>query len=249
MLATIYKRGFSGVEHAVLIRLNEDGGVEDRTTVGSGISAAAMLADARGTVVATTVPGRKGHPARVRLTTIGGRTTSIALHYRGAFDVGAVAILRGPGRSLYVAGNDASGGSWGGRHWPWLVRVRADGRLDHRFGRVTPVGKRSDFSVRAATLDRQGRVVLAGTRGSIDVGSVSTTLTRITRDGRRDPRLGVRRLQLGRQGSVVFIGSEPRAVAIDARGRIVLAGVAFDDNTAIREDLGRSYFAAARVKG
>jgi len=38
-------------------------------------------------------------------------------------------------------------------------------------------------------------------------------------------------------------------VAIDARGRIVLGGVAFDDNYGIREDLGRSYFAAARLKG
>jgi hypothetical protein len=72
---------------------------------------------------------------------------------------------------------------------------------------------------------------------------------RITRAGRRDPRLGVRRFQLGAQKGVQIIGSEPRAVAIDARGRIVLAGGAYDDNVEIREDLGRSYFAAARLKG
>jgi hypothetical protein len=246
MLATIVEQGFGAPERAELIRLDEDGRIENRRTIGTGVSAAAMLVDARGTVVATTVAGRSGHPARVRLTTLGRRSSSIALHYRGSEDVGAVAILRGPGRTLYVAGNDASGGSWGGRHWPWLARVGADGRIDWR---STPVGRRSDFSVRAAALDRRGRVVLAGTRGSIDLGSVSTTVMRITRAGRRDPRLGVKRLQLGAQKGVLIIGSEPRAVAIDARGRIVLAGVAFDDDVAIREDLGRSYFAVARLMG
>ncbi len=86
--------------------------------------------------------------------------------------------------------------------------------------------------------------MLAGTRGSIELGSVSTTVMRITRDGRPDPRLGVRRLQLGKQGSVVFIGS----VAVDARDRILVAGVSFDAD-APREDLGRSWFAVARPKG
>jgi hypothetical protein len=175
------------------------------------------------------------------------KTVSFALHSRRAdHDAGPVAILPGPGRTLYVAGNDSSGGSWGGSHWPWLVRVGAGGRLDWR---RTPVGTGSDYSVKAAALDRRGRVVLAGTRGSIELGSVQTTVMRVTSAGRRDPRLGVRRLELGSQRGVTFIGSEPRAVAIDTRGRIVLAGVAFDDDVAIREDLGRSYFAAARLHG
>jgi hypothetical protein len=129
------------------------------------------------------------------------------------------------------------------------VRLRADGRLDRRFGRVTPLGTRGYDSVRAAALDNRGRVVLAGARGEIDSGDPRAMVMRIGPSGRLDRRLGVRRIELGARKGVRFIGSEARAVAIDARGRIVLAGVAFDDNVEIREDLGRSYFAAARLKG
>jgi hypothetical protein len=243
------------LQRAVLIRLKQDGDVENRTTVGTGVGAAAMLADARGTVVATTVPGYKGHSARVRLTTVGGRTTSFVLHSRGAdhHDIGPVAIMRGPGRTLLVAGNDAAGGSFSyPRPWPWVVRIGAGGKLDRRFGRrgrVIPVSTHDYYTVRAATLDRRRRVVLAGGRDFADPALMRAAVMRITPAGRLDPRLGVRRVQIGAQRGVHFLASEARAVAIDARGRIVLAGVAFDDNVEIREDLGRSYFAVARLKG
>ena len=259
MLATIYKDGLSGVERAVLVRLGTDGSLDPsfghggRVTVGTGVRGAALLATGQGATVATYRLGRPGHPGRVQLAAFrpdGSReekTAAFAIHSRRNYDdAGPVAIMRGPGRTLYVAGNDASGGS---DHWLWVVRIGASGRPDRRFGRVTPVGTNSDFSVRAATLDRRGRIVLAGTRGSVELGSVTAVVMRLSPSGRRDERFGVKRLQLGAQRGVRLIGSEPRAVAIDARGRIVLAGVAFDDNTEIREDLGRSYFAGARLKG
>src|SRR3954470_23402455 len=262
ILASIYGRGLANYDRSVLIRLLADGspdrsfGGDGRVTVSEGVAAGALLVSGPRATVATYLPGHKGHPGRVRLYAFRsdgsrvGKAAGFALHSRDRFhDAGPVAILPGPGRTLYVAGNDASGGSWGGRHWPWVVRVRAGGTLDRRFGRVRPAGTRGDYSVRAVTLDRRGRIVLAGARGGIDTGNPQATVMRVTPAGRLDRRLGVRRLGLGKQGRVVFIASEARGVAIDARGRIVLGGVAFDDDYGIREDLGRSYFAVARLKG
>src|SRR3954470_1860113 len=262
ILASTFSRLPDHPDRALLIRLLADGspdpsfGAGGRVIVGEGVAASALLMTGQRMTVATYLPGRTSHPGRVRVSAFrsdGGRamkTVSFVLRSRDRYaDVGPVAILPGPDRSLYIAGNDAIAGAFGGRHWPWVVRVGASGRLVRRFGRVTPVGTRRDYSVRGATLDRHGRIVLAGARGGIDSGNPQATVMRDTPAGRVDRRLGVRRVQLGHQGRVTFIGSEARAVAIDARGRIVLGGVAFDDNYGIREDLGRSYFAAARLKG
>jgi hypothetical protein len=260
VLATVFKRGLDSPDRAELIRLRADGSAERRVTVGRNVSAGAMLANGQGVTVGTYRPGRKGHPGRVILSAFrpdGSReenTASFALHSRDrSHPAGVVAILPGPGRTLFVAGNDGSGGSFtAGRHWPWLARIGPNGRLDRRFGRngrVRPVGTRGYDSIRAATLDRRGRVLLAGAHGEIDLGDPQAMVMRFSPSGRLDRRLGVRRVELGAQRGVRLIGSEARAVAIDARGRIVLAGVAFDDNVEIREDLGRSYFAVARLHG
>jgi len=74
---------------------------------------------------------------------------------------------------------------------------------------------------------------------------------RLRADGRVDRRFALVKLRLG-SGSlphVHLIASEADAVAIDRRGRIVLAGIAYDDNFADKEDLGDPYFAAARLQG
>ena len=64
----------------------------------------------------------------------------------------------------------------------------------------------------------------------------------------RGPRPGVAK-QIGVLRGVRLIASEAHHVAIDDRGRIVLAGVTYDDDYAIRDDLGRSYPAVARLQG
>ena len=48
---------------------------------------------------------------------------------------------------------------------------------------------------------------------------------------------------------VRLVASEIRHVAIDDRDRIVIAGEAYDDEYELRDDLGRSYPAIARLHG
>jgi hypothetical protein len=55
--------------------------------------------------------------------------------------------------------------------------------------------------------------------------------------------------QLGAARSLTLVASEARHVAIDARGRIVVAREAYDGEYLLRDDLGRSYPAVARLQG
>jgi hypothetical protein len=92
--------------------------------------------------------------------------------------------------------------------------------------------------------------VLAGAVGQFRPRSV---VARLTPGGRIDRRFGggdgVVRKQIGVLPRTRLIASAVRAVAVDARDRIVLAGVTYDDQIENREDLGRSYFAVARLEG
>ena len=75
---------------------------------------------------------------------------------------------------------------------------------------------------------------------------------RLTSRGRADARFGRRGIvakQLGALSGVRLVASEANFVAIDRRGRIVIAGTAYDDEYAIRDDNGTPYGAVARLQG
>jgi uncharacterized delta-60 repeat protein len=196
--------------------------------------------------VATT----RSHPARafIRVLDAGGRVvraTRLMLHDTTGYQARVSALAGGPRGSLLVAGYDARDHVYG-----WVTRLRSDGAVDRRFGRRTIVSKTHDVFIYDMARDRHGRIVLAGARSHYDIPR--TLVARLTSGGRRDRRFGpdgtVLR-QIGARARTRLIASAAYAVAIDARGRIVLAGVAYDDNAMDREDLGRSYFAVARLQG
>ncbi len=173
------------------------------------------------------------------------RSSRLTLHDTSGYQAGATALARGPHGSLLVAGTDAR------RHvYGWVARLRADGAVDRRFGRRTIASKTHDVSISDMARDHGGRIVVAGSRDRY--GLPQTLVARLTPSGRRDRRFGpdgTVLLRIGSRAGTRLIASQARALAIDKRNRIVVAGAAYDDDAAIREDLGRSYFAVARLKG
>lgn len=167
-----------------------------------------------------------------------------------AFDA-ASAIVPGPAGTLLVAGTvsrrrvDRAG----------IVRLDARGRVDRRFGdrgllRADPALN----GVRASDIarDRRGRIVLAGTQTVSTASPYQAAVVRVSSRGRVDRSFGTRGRvvkQLGRLRGVNLIASEARFVDIDDRGRIVIAGEAYDDDYLGRDDVGYSYPAIARLKG
>lgn len=200
--------------------------------------------------VATTRYGTRRRPARaiVRALDASGRiarATRLTLHDTTGYQARVAALVRGPRGTLLAAGYDARDNVYG-----WVTRLRADGAVDRRFGRRTIASRTHDVFVFDMARDRRGRIVLAGERSRYDVPR--TLVARLTASGRRDRRFGpdgTVLLQIGSRARTRLVASAAYALAIDARGRIVLAGVAYDDNAMDREDLGRSYFAVARLKG
>ena len=151
-------------------------------------------------------------------------------------------IVAGPGGSLLVAG----GGLY---RSGWVARLRADGRADRRFG-DRGLAAIPDFSANTLTRDRRGRIVLGGWRMARQ--PYQAAVARLTARGRLDPRFGRHGVivrQLGSARGVRLVASEIRHVAIDDRDRIVIAGEAYDDGYELRDDLGRSYPAIARLHG
>jgi hypothetical protein len=97
--------------------------------------------------------------------------------------------------------------------------------------------------------DHHGRIVLAGSRRNERVIGLQAAALRLSPQGRLDRRFGLVVKQLGRLRNRTLVASAAKAVAIDARDRVVIAGVAYDDGVEIREDVGLSYFAVARLRG
>jgi uncharacterized delta-60 repeat protein len=240
---------------AILIRLLPDGtpdasfGPGGMVTLGHGVSADDLLVDRDGSAVALgAIPGRGARPAHVvvyRLDARGRirRAIHMALHRRHlSGEVGPTALLRGSNGSVIVAGNDAAGV----RTWGWIARLRRDGRWGRR---VNPAGKDRRFHISALARDRRGRVVAAGWIDELD--PFDAAAVRLRADGRVDRRFGVVQLRLGAGAlpHVNMMASIATAAAVDRRGRIVLAGTAYDDDIPEKEDFGDPYFAAVRLKG
>lgn len=237
---------------AVVLRLEPNGALD----TGYGFvsltgSAGALLVRRDGSaVVATTHRGRARHRASVSVHTLdpaGRRVLSsrLGLHDTSGYQAAATALAPGPQGKLLVAGFDAR------RHvYGWVARLDAFGAVDQRFGRRTIASKTHDVEIRDMARDHRGRIVLAGARSHFDLPR--TLVARLTPSGRRDRRFGPDGtvvLRIGSRPKTRLIASDADALAIDARNRIVLAGTAYDDDAGIREDLGRSYFAVARLKG
>jgi hypothetical protein len=231
------------------MRLEPDGTVD----AGYGVvslrgSASALLVQRDGSAFVATRRAKPRAAASIHALGPDGRrirTTRLPLHDPSGYQAGVTALVAGPRGTLLVAGNDVR------RHvYGWVTRLRAGGSVDRRFGRRTIVSMHRDVFFSDMARDRRGRIVVAGSRSLYDVPQ--TLVARLTPSGRRDRRFGpdgTVLLQIGSRPRTTLIASAANAVAIDGRDRIVLAGAAYDDDAGIREDLGRSYFAVARLKG
>jgi uncharacterized delta-60 repeat protein len=240
---------------SVLIRLRRDGtpdagfGTGGMVTLSHRISGDGLLVNRHGGAVALgTLPARGRRTVRAVVYRLDARgrirgAHRLALQGRDpSVAVGPTALARGPHGSVYVAGNDTRGFT----RWGWIARLRRDGRWDRR---IVPVAKRRNFVIRALARDRRGRLVAAGSVG-VDRGRTwDAAAMRLGPDGRVDRRFGLVVRRLGALAHVHLVSSEAFAAAVDARGRIVLAGAAYDDDLPDdRAEIGKSYFAAARLK-
>jgi uncharacterized delta-60 repeat protein len=235
---------------AVVTRLLPDGAPDPSYgEVSLSGSADALLVRRDGSAVVATTRFVHAKPVRVSLVALdaGGhrvRTSRITMHAHGS-QAGASALAPGARGSVLLAGTDV-----GRRQYGWVARVRADGSVDRRFGRRTFVSRYREVAISDIARDRHGRIVVVGARSCYS--TPQTLIARLTPSGRRDRRFGrdgTVLLQIGARAGTYLVASEAAAVAIDKRGRIVVAGAAYDDNSEIREDLGRSYFAVARLEG
>ncbi len=154
------------------------------------------------------------------------------------------ALTRGPRGTLLLAGNDGRRPRAPLPERPWVARITRAGRVTRTY--LPPTSRK--IEILAMARDRRGRIVLGGAERTLDDVAA---LLRLTPDGRPDRRFGrggAVFMQLGARPRATLCCSEIRAVAIDARDRILAAGVSFDAD-ASREDLARSWFAVARLKG
>ena len=77
-------------------------------------------------------------------------------------------------------------------------------------------------------------------------------MLRFSARGRVDRSFGTRGMavkRLGRVPGVHIVSSSANRVAVDDRGRIVIAGQVYDEEYGIRDDQGQPYPAIARLKG
>jgi hypothetical protein len=184
----------------------------------------------------------------IALDTAGRRLAQVEVPApRGAEYLYQWAFVEGPGQTLLLAGATGS-------RRPWIARLNADGRPDQRFGAngVSIVGGRGlNSAIHALARDQRGRLVAVGTRRSGDRRSAAAFF-RFSARGRIDRGFGTRGMAFKRLGDVQgvnIIGGSADHVAIDDRGRIVVAGESFDDEFMSRDDQGLAYAAIARLKG
>ena len=108
-----------------------------------------------------------------------------------------------------------------------FLRLRRDGTLDRSFsrdGRATvDFGHQLGDTVRGLVLQRDGRIVAAGSSGKRDTRP-RISVTRLLRNGALDRGFGRRLTSPGRFGGYAL------AAAKQADGRIVVAGRAFEDD-------------------
>jgi uncharacterized delta-60 repeat protein len=254
------QRGPATAPALVALRLLPDGAPDPGygiVTVATGVLADALLVERSGrALVAGHRPGARGKRARAVVYALDARGrprlhASLALRSERGTVANVVGLARGPRGTLLAAGNDGRTARAPLPERPWVARLRAGGGLDRSFGEhglAFPAPRRAKIEVLALARDHHGRIVLAGAERSSDAVAAALRLTPSGRADRGFGRAGLVRKQLGARPGTTLCCSEARAVTADARDRIVLAGVAFDADPP-REDLSRSWFAVARLKG
>lgn len=155
-----------------------------------------------------------------------GNDVSDTMNRPSRIEIGAIAV-RADGQILAV-GRDRSANLL-------AVRYRIDGSLDPAFGRrVVPLANHPalangavDFAVMDAALQPDGKVVIALWSSDGTIGRSDFVIVRLRSDGTLDPSFGRDGLAVT---DVLGIGAEDliRAVAVQADGRIVAAGSAYD---------------------
>ncbi len=248
-----------GAEVPVVLRLLPDGTpdpgfaggrVVDGSALGLTGRATSLLVGSDGTVTFTVgvSPSRTG-PATFTMvrvlstgapdTTFGGTgIVQVPLGPGAGAGIGAAALRRGPSTTMLVAGTDmnASGTPRGS-----VIRLRADGTLDTRFGtrgivHVARAGR--DIRITSMVRDSRGRILLAGTARAPD-----SVIVRLRSRGARDRTFGNGGLTyrvLGRPpgGDPVYTTFE----AIDAAGpRAILVGSSAGPGRLLRNGAGTAY--------
>ncbi|MFI5832676.1 hypothetical protein ACIA5A_03265 [Micromonospora sp. NPDC051300] len=152
--------------------------------------------------------------------------------------VGASSVVTLPDGSLVAGGGDIDAGSADFL----LTRYRCDGTLDSRFGsagRVTTPLPGQGGGVQGLAVDRQRRIVAAGTASLGTGDQIGFALVRYLPDGRPDPRFGTGGRVIQQIGPVGNAGAT--AVLVQPDDKIVVAGGANDAD-------GNAVFAAARFR-
>lgn len=228
-----------GAEYALIVRLLPDGRRDPSfaaelpvrlAEAEGGASVLALGLDARRRVV---VAGRAGVDAFVARLAANG-----VLDRTFARD-GMATLPSGPHARVVAAAVDADGGAvfvaaaTRTETAPLVLRTRADGALDERFGRDGVVRLALDGGVlvpRSVALDAtSGRVVIGGTLVSSD--GERALLLRLAADGTRDETFGVNGVLDTTSAMHADVGS---AVAVQPDGRIVAAG---SDGTGAARDV------------
>jgi hypothetical protein len=249
-IAVLAQRGPYTAPDTVLARLRPDGTLESLVTVATGMVPDALLLERTGrALIAGHREGDRGRKTRALVYAAGTRgqvrrIASLAMRSERRQVADVAGLIRGPRGTFLLAGSDGRKprSAWSER--PWFARLTRTGRVTRTS--LPPTKKK--IEILAMARDHRGRIVLAGDDYTVDGIAVVLRLTPYGRLDRRFGRGGLVRKQLGARPRTILCCSQARAVAIDARNRILVAGVTFDAD-APREDLGRSYFAVARLKG
>jgi uncharacterized delta-60 repeat protein len=137
----------------------------------------------------------------------------------GGSDYPAAVVLQPDGK-IVIAGHRIVGPVDTSRYGILLVRYRPDGTLDATFGAggfvVTEFGPGTIAYATAVVLQPDGKILVAGTAGLISGVFGGALVARYHPDGTLDATFGTGGLVLGPGGG--------RALAIQADGRIVVAG-------------------------
>ncbi|MBE2320813.1 hypothetical protein DVA67_032945 [Solirubrobacter sp. CPCC 204708] len=156
-------------------------------------------------------------------------------------------FARGRDGTFTILGSDS------GYELPFVARLRPNGRLDRRFAARGFFARhrtfKSEIEFSAVTVDRRGRVLFGG---SVFADGYVAALYRLTARGRLDrtfARRGIKEFRLGRPAGIDIGRSTIGHIAVDRRGRIVVAGNVYDEDFEYREDIGNPYPAIARLHG
>jgi uncharacterized delta-60 repeat protein len=137
------------------------------------------------------------------------------------------ALALGPANTILVAGSQGCGGE--GPEEKDLVgaRLLADGRMDESFGPSGVQRPRAPASGDGVAAQPDGSIVLAGSDNGTQVFATGRlTVIRLRPDGSPDPTFGVRGRPRFRFAG--FELSSAAELAVDAKGRIVVAGTGFN---------------------